>query len=98
MKKLKKVLISLGGFFVGLIAKAGAVFALVPAPLYGIPAEEEKTSFWSKISGMGKYAIPILFFVIGLIVIISKKITKKIKMLIIALLLIALYLNYFSLR
>ena len=40
-----------------------------------------------KISGIGKIALPLVLFIIGLVVILSKKITKKLKVITISILL-----------
>lgn len=40
-----------------------------------------------KLSGIGKIALPVVLFVIGLFVILSKKITKKVKIITISILL-----------
>ena len=91
MKKIKKVLMSFGLFFSGLTLKVSAT-----EPKYGVandlilePTIEEK------IASIGKYVIPIILFIIGLFVILSKKITKKVKAIVISCLIILAILGIF---
>ena len=90
MNKVKKVLTSFSLFFVGMMSK---VFAFgMEQTKYGVLDSgivETKYGVFvptigEKISGVGKVAIPIILFIIGLFVIVSKKITKKIKIIVIS--------------
>lgn len=102
MNKVKKVVTSLGVFFTGIISKVFAAnldATIVPRPMakYGV----YEPTLGEKISSAGKIVIPILIFLIGLGVILSKKITKKVKAVILSGLVIlgvALYfvMNYIA--
>mgnify|MGYP000257073139 FL=1 len=93
MKKLKKVFMSCGVFITGLISKVSAV-SISEQTKYGVfdPRMVEdkygvfEPTMGEKISGIGKFAIPIVLFVIGLFVILNKKITKKVKAIVISVL------------
>lgn len=90
MKKMKKVFMSFGVFITGLISKVYAVN--VVETKYGIL----EPTIGEKISRIGKFAIPIILFVIGLFVILNKKITKKVKAIVIsALVLLGILGNVF---
>lgn len=78
MNKVKKVVTSLGVFFTGIISKVFAAnldATIVPGPMakYGV----YEPTLGEKISSAGKIVIPILIFLIGLGVILSKKNYKK---------------------
>lgn len=80
MNKVKKVVTSLGVFFTGIISKVFAVndyldLNVIGESKYGV----YEPTLGEKISSAGKIVIPILIFLIGLGVILSKKITKKVK-------------------
>lgn len=93
MKKLKKVFMSFGVFITGLISKVLAV-SISEQTKYGEfdPRMVEdkygvfEPTMGEKISIVGKFAIPIVLFVIGLFVILNKKITKKVKAIVISVL------------
>ena len=93
MKKLKKVFMSFGVFITGLISKVSAV-SISEQTKYGVfdPRMVEdkygvfEPTMGEKISGIGKFAILIVLFVIGLFVILNKKITKKVKAIVISVL------------
>lgn len=104
MKKLKKIFISFGVFIAGLISKVSAVRTIEMK--YGISeiniseAYSEPT-IGEKISRIGRVAIPIILFVIGLFVILNKKITKKVKVIVISVLIVlailgVMLMNYIS--
>lgn len=93
MNKIKKVFISVGVFITGLISKvfAGEIdFTMIEAK-YGVvdintTTMQKKYGVYDpgpttgeKISHIGKFAIPVVLFAIGLLVILSKKMTKKVK-------------------
>lgn len=95
MKKLKKVFMSFGVFITGLISKVLAV-SISEQTKYGVfdprmvedkyGVFEPTPTMGEKISIVGKFAIPIVLFVIGLFVILNKKITKKVKAIVISVL------------
>ena len=66
-------------------------------PLYG-PGNDRnivvKSIIHEKISKIGKIAIPVILFIIGLVVILSKKITRKVKVIVISILVILAILGY----
>lgn len=103
MNKIKKVFISFGVFITGLISKASAV-SINEQTKYGVidPSVIEtkygifkaEPTIGEKISSVGKFAIPIALFIIGLFVVLSKKITKKVKTIIISVLIILAILGY----
>lgn len=80
MKKLKKVFISFGIFITGVISKVSAV-PISDQTKYGVidPRIIEakygiiEPTMGEKFSNIGKFAIPIVSFIIGLFVILSKK-------------------------
>lgn len=94
-------------FITGFISKVSAVstkYGVFDDPRmieskYGIV--EPEPTIGEKISSVGKFAIPIILFVIGLFVILSKKITKKVKAIVILILVIfavlgVVLMNYLS--
>ena len=92
--KIKKVLISIQLFFMGIASK---VFAVSAADL---KVYEVQTEYGIEISPiekglrLGKLILPVILFVIGLFVILSKKITKKVKAIVISVLIIIAILGY----
>ena len=98
--RIKKILVSIQVFFLSMISK---VFALSPYDIqtdYGIQTVYGIETPIEKAFSIGKFIVPIILFVIGLVVIISKKITKKVKIIIISTLMILgalawTILNYF---
>ena len=107
MNKLKKVSISFWIFITGLITKVSA-FSLKGQTKYGVfdPGMiEDKYGVYDpvptsgeKISSVGKYVIPIILFFIGLFVVLSKKLTKKVKAIIISGLVILAILGYILMK
>lgn len=99
--RIKKILVSIQVFFLSMISK---VFALSPYDIqtdYGIQTAYGIETPIEKAFSIGKFIVPIILFVIGLVVIISKKITKKVKIIIISTLMILgalawIILNYFA--
>ena len=99
--RIKKILVSIQVFFLSMISK---VFALSPYYIqtdYGIQTAYGIETPIEKAFSIGKFIVPIILFVIGLVVIISKKITKKVKIIIISTLMILgalawIILNYFA--
>ena len=102
MKKTKKVLVSFTALVSGLVSKVFATMAVDPKygsveTKYGI----FEPTIGEKISGIGKFAIPIILFLIGLFVILSKKITNKVKAIAVSVLVIlailgVILMNYIS--
>lgn len=98
MNKVKKVLTGIGITFAGLISKVYAIgvpdspviamYAVDPGP------ETRVRTIWDSISKIGKIAIPVVLFVIGLFVVLSKKITKKVKAIVVAVLIVLVILGY----
>jgi len=96
MNKKKKIFIGFGALITSLYSKVLAVPA-APNPKYGVyefADPKPKPTAGEIISRGGKMAIPILLFFIGLGVIISKKITKKVKVIAISVLVILAILGY----
>ena len=87
MNKIKKILVSFGVFFSSLISK---VFALTAVPLddrlqamYGVFEPKEPT-IGEKFLNISRFVIPIILFVIGLFIVLNKKITKRVKIIVIS--------------
>lgn len=101
MKKLKKIFMSFGIFMTGLISKVSAV-SIAQQTKYGVVDPrmvEDKYGVYEptmgeNISNIVKFSIPIVLFVIGLFVVLSKKITKKIKAIVVSILIILAILGY----
>ncbi len=97
MSKKKKIFVSMGVLITSLYSK---VLAKLPPPQSMYAVDEpydvipKKPTAGEIISRGGKMAIPILLFFIGLGVIISKKITKKVKAIAISVLVILAVLGY----
>lgn len=101
MKKLKKVFMSLGIFMTSLISKVSAI-SLTEQTKYGVFDPRMvankygvfEPTMGEKISSIGKIALPIILFVIGLFVVLSKKITKKVKAIVVSVLIVLAVLGY----
>lgn len=81
MNKLKKVISSIGIFIIGMVSKVYAGATSIE-PLYGlksVPVPVPKQAIGEKFSGIGKIVLPLVLFIIGLFVILNKRITKKVK-------------------
>lgn len=96
MNKIKKIFTSFGIFFTSIVSKVLAFDpALMVEDKYGVidPRMYEtkygifEPTIGEKLSGIGKIALPLVLFVIGLFVVLSKKITKKVKIITISILL-----------
>ena len=95
MNKVKKVVIGIGAFISGIVSRVYAatfreqeiisMYAVDPGP---------KARVLNSISRIGKIAIPVVLFVIGLFVVLSKKITKKVKAIVVSILVILAILGY----
>ena len=72
--------------------KYGVLDPRMYAPKYGI--FEPEPTMGEKITSIGKFALPIILFVIGLFVILSKKITKKVKVIVVSILAILAIFGY----
>ena len=103
MNKIKKIFTSFGIFFFVFLSK---VLAFNPEMFvedkYGVfdPRMVEikyglfEPTIGEKFSRIGKIALPLVLFIIGLYVIISKKITKKVKKIVVSTLIILAILGY----
>ena len=103
MNKIKKIFISLGAIIISTFTKIGGLIsraALGPIQaLYGPPQEQELYGPPLLTSGkiLSKITKPIILaivFIIGIYVILSKKITKKVKAIVISVLIILGVLGY----
>lgn len=96
MNKVKKVLTGIGITFAGLISKVYAIGDTPTISMYAVdPGPETRVrTIWDSISKIGKIAIPVVLFVIGLFVVLSKKITKKVKAIVVAVLIVLAILGY----
>lgn len=86
-RKIKKILVFIQTFSLSMVSK---VFALSPdliQPAYGV---KRNPSPIEKAFSIGKFILPIILFVIGLFVIISKKITNKAKVIISSLIIVGI--------
>lgn len=102
MNKIKKIFISFCAFFMGLVSKVfatglvetkyGIIDPTMVETKYGIL--EPETTIGERILSVGKLALPIILFFIGLFVVLSKKITKKSKAIVISFLVILAILGY----
>lgn len=105
MNSMKKIFVSIGTFFTGFISKIYMVDALtednknglgnsrVIQAKYGVYTPEPTVG--EKILNISKFAVPICLFLIGLFVVLNKKITTKAKTIIIPILGIIAILIYF---
>lgn len=108
MNKIKKIFISFGVSFMGMISKVFAVgdsvemkYGVIDPGMYETKYGIFEPTIGERISGIGKIVLPLVLFVIGLFVILSKKITKKVKVITISTLLIIgivcwIVLNYIT--
>lgn len=98
MNKVKKIFISFGAFFSSFASRVFAAPITVETK-YGV--FEPKPTIGEKFLNIGKFIIPIVLFVIGLFIVINKKITKKVKTIIISVFIVFIILflilaNYLS--
>ena len=102
MNKLKKVISTIGVFIIGMISKVYAIGPDTIISMYAVdPGPTPRQTIGEIISKIGKITIPVILFVIGLFVILSKKTTKKVKAIVISTLIILgvlawTILNYFA--
>lgn len=96
MNKIKKIISSIGVFIVSSISKVYAKDSVIRIdPMYGVDPGPKETAgnillrmgriLFLKI---GKIAFPVILLFIGLFVILNKKITKKIKVIVVSALII----------
>ena len=91
--KIKKILVSSQLFFIEMISK---VFATSPYEIqtdYGIQYRIEISPIYKWVK-VGKVILPVILFIIGLFVILSKKITKKVKAIVISVLFFLVIFGY----
>ena len=62
-------------------------YGVIDPRMYEIKYGIFEPTIGEKISGIGKIALPLVLFIIGLFVVLSKKITKKVKVITISILL-----------
>ena len=96
MNKMKKVISSIGAFFVCMISKVYAIETGDTISMYAVDPGPRRT-----IQTIGKITNPFVLFIIGLIVILNKRITKKVKAIVVSILAILAILgivlsNYLS--
>lgn len=94
MNKVKKVLTGIGLAFAGFVSK---VYAYDIISMYAIdpgPRTSPVKTVWDSISKIGKIAIPVILFIIGVFVVLSKKLTKKVKAIVVSILVILAILGY----
>ena len=99
MSKMKKILISLGAFIIATFTKIwGIISRAAITPLYGPPAQDlygpPSPTTGEMLSKIAKPIILVVVFIIGLFVILSKKLTKKVKAIVISTLIILAILGY----
>lgn len=92
MNKIKKIFTSFGVFFTSMVSKVLAFdiaikYGVIDPRMYEIKYGIFEPTIGEKISGIGKIALPLVLFIIGLFVVLSKKITKKVKVITISILL-----------
>ena len=96
MNKIKKIFTSFGMFFTSMVSKVLAFdlartvemkYGIIEPSLIDIKYGVLEPTIGEKISGIGKIALPLVLFIIGLFVLLSKKITKKVKVITISILL-----------
>lgn len=96
MKKIKKILGSLGMFLVGLKSKVFASYPGIQENFVEAKYGTFEPTIAEKFSIITKIVLPIILFFIGLGVILSKKLSKKIKIIIIVvLILVGILANIF---
>ena len=88
-RKIKKILVFIQTFFLSMVSKVFALSTdlLQAQPAYGV---KRNPSPIEKAFSIGKFILPIILFVIGLFVIISKKITNKAKVIISSLIIVGI--------
>lgn len=89
MNKVKKVVIGIGAFISGIVSKVYAATFREPEiiSMYAVDPGPEGT-IGNAVLKIGRIAIPVVLFLIGLFVVLSKKITKKVKAIVVSALVI----------
>lgn len=83
MNKLKKTIVSIGVFIIGIISKVYAnEFDIEVVPAYAVDPGPSRISIIICI--IRKIVFPVVLFILGLIVILNKKMKKKDKVIIIS--------------
>lgn len=105
INKIKKVFISFGLFLTGALSSTFAVQekygvfdpGMVQAK-YGVYNPNIKVepveSIWEKILGVGKFIVPVVLFIVGLVVVLNKNINKKVRITLAIILALLLYLFF----
>lgn len=88
MKKIKKILGSLGIFLVSIKSRVFAAVNEMSDQFVAVKYGTYEPTLVEKFSRIGKIVIPIILFFVGLGVILSKKLSKKIKIIIIIVLIL----------
>lgn len=88
MKKIKKILGSLGIFLVNIKSKVFAAGYEIPDQFVEVKYGTFEPTIAEKFSVITKLVLPIILFFIGLGVILNKKISKKIKIIIVVVLIL----------
>ena len=103
MSKLKKIFISLGVFITSSFTKIFGIISrgeevnYIANPLYGPPGEPQPTTgelLTKMFTIIAKPLFIVVVFIIGLIVVLNKKMTKKVKAIVISILILLAILGY----
>ena len=94
MKKIKKIFASFFVFVIGYISKSFAVSASKFEAKYGVFEPEPEPTIQEKIFSFDKIVAPIILFIIGILVILNKKLSNVAKAIVITCLLISGILLY----
>ena len=99
MNKIKKVFIGFGVSVTSFISKTFAVdikYGIVDPYMYETKygVFEPEPTIGERILSIGKFALPIVLFFIGLFVVLSKKLTKKVKAIVVSVLIALAILGY----
>lgn len=90
MSKIKKFIVGIVIFISGLATKVLATDMIAPISMYAVdPGPSPRETIWKIV----KIAIPVILFIIGLIVVLNKKIAKKVKAIVVSILAILLILS-----
>ena len=94
MNKVKKVVIGIGAFISGIVSKVYAATFREPEviSMYAVDPGPKET-IGNAVLKIGRIAIPVVLFLIGLFVVLSKKITKKVKVIVVSTLVIVAILS-----
>ena len=94
MNKVKKVATGIGVFISGIVSKVYAATFREPEviSMYAVDPGPKET-IGNAVLKIGRIAIPVVLFLIGLFVVLSKKITKKVKAIVVSALVIVAILS-----